>query len=285
MFKIGRVKIDPPVIFAPMAGVSDMAFRLMCKEYGAGLVVTEMISTNALERNNAAMLKLAETTDEERPVAIQLFGSRTEAFVKSAKLIQNQCDIIDVNAGCPVRKIMSQGAGSALLKRPKHLASIVKSLAESSSRPVTVKMRTGLTYSKADPVKIARHLEEAGASAVTLHARTTAQGYAGKADWDAIHKLKESLSIPVIGNGDVRSPEDAKRMLDETGCDAVMVGRAALGDPQIFERIKMYLEKGELLSPPTEKEKAKTFLKYQQLRRSVSDGNFTTLREQASRLS
>lgn len=279
--RIGKVRIDPPVVLAPLAGVSDLAFRLMCRQFGAGLVVTEMVSTNALERKNEATLRLAETIEEERPVAIQLFGSRNDAFVKSARIVKDRCDIIDINAGCPVRKIMSQGAGSALLKRPKHLASIVKDLVESCGRPVTVKIRTGINAKQADPVKTALLCESAGAAAVALHARTQEQGYSGEADWDAIKKVKDALSIPVIGNGDVRTPEDAKRMFDETGCDAVMVGRAALGDPQLFERIKRYLETGELLPEPSDKEKAETFLRYIRLHENFTDRGFAGLKEQA----
>lgn len=243
-------KLESMVIMAPMAGVTDAAFRLLCRKYGAAMCFTEMISANALARMNSRTLDLLDTCSEERPVGIQLFGQNTDSLVKSAEyIIENcVCDAIDFNLGCPAAKIIRQGAGSALLERPNKVKEIVEALCRTGI-PITVKTRLGLRKIKANVLKIAKICEDAGVSAITIHARYQNQGYTGKADWKSIKSVKENVSVPVIGNGDVKSPEDAKRMIEETGCDYVMIGRAAMGNPYIFRQCNDYLENGKYEKP------------------------------------
>ena len=239
-------KLDSKMIMAPMAGITDAAFRLLCRKYGAGMCFTEMISANALARMNRRTLEMIDTCEEERPVAMQLFGQNTDPIVKSAEYLKKEklCDVIDFNLGCPASKIIKQGAGSALLERPNKVKEIVEGLV-SVGMPITVKTRLGIRKTKSNVLKIAKICEEAGVSAITVHARYQNQGYTGKADWNSIKLVKENVSVPVIGNGDVAKPEDAKRMLEETGCDYVMIGRAAMGNPYLFKQCNDFLEKGE----------------------------------------
>ncbi|PIO05330.1 tRNA dihydrouridine synthase DusB [Candidatus Woesearchaeota archaeon CG08_land_8_20_14_0_20_43_7] len=253
--KIGKITLDNNIILAPMAGVNDLSFRQLCKEAGAGLVTTEMISANALARFNSATIRLARVQSDERPVSTQLFGQNVENLVRSAKILAGDIgdredtkairpDIIDFNLGCPAQKVLRQGAGSALLSRPARVKEILKSLREATDLPLTVKIRSGLTDRKKNYIEIAKICCEF-VDMISVHARTQAQGYSGKADWDVIAKIKEAVDVPVVGNGDVFTPEDAKKMLEETGCDGVMVGRAALGNPMVFTQIGDYLKTGK----------------------------------------
>jgi nifR3 family TIM-barrel protein len=242
---IGNVKIANQVILAPMAGISNSSFRRICKEMGAGLVYAEMVSDKAIYYENKKTIDLLYMRDEERPIAQQIFGSDKESFVYAAKYIVENMkpDILDINMGCPVPKVALRAqAGSALLKNPKKVYEIVKAVVDTVNIPVTVKIRSGWDMQHINAVLIAKECEKAGASAIIVHPRTRSQGYSGKADWSIIKEVKDNVSIPVIGNGDIKTPEDAKRMLEETGCDAVMVGRAVLGNPWLISRMITYLE-------------------------------------------
>ena len=264
-FKIGNVKIKNQVVLAPMAGISNSSFRRIVKEMGCGLVVAEMVSDKAICYGSKKTIDMLYMTDFERPISQQIFGSDKNSFVEAAKYIEKNMkpDIIDINMGCPVPKVaVSAQAGSALLKNPDKVYEIVKAVVNSVKVPVTVKIRSGWDSNSINAVEIAKICEKAGASAITVHGRTRAQGYSGKADWNIIKKVKENVNIPVIGNGDIKSPKDAKRMLDETHCDAIMIGRAALGNPWIIKRTIHYLETGELLPEPTKNDKLKMIKKH-----------------------
>lgn len=264
-FKIGNVKIKNQVVLAPMAGISNSSFRRIVKEMGCGLVVAEMVSDKAICYGSKKTIDMLYMTDFERPISQQIFGSDKNSFVEAAKYIEKNMkpDIIDINMGCPVPKVaVSAMAGSALLKNPDKVYEIVKAVVNSVKVPVTVKIRSGWDSNSINAVEIAKICEKAGASAITVHGRTRAQGYSGKADWNIIKKVKENVNIPVIGNGDIKSPEDAKKMLDETNCDAIMIGRAALGNPWIIKRTIHYLETGELLPEPTKNDKLKMIKKH-----------------------
>ena len=257
-WKIGNVEIKNRVVLAPMAGISNSAFRRIAKEMGCGLIVAEMVSDKAICYGSKKTLDMLYMTDFERPLSQQIFGSDKESFVKAAIYIEQNMhpDIIDINMGCPVPKVaVSAQAGSALLKNPDKVYEIVKAVVEAIHIPVTVKIRSGWDSNHINAVEIAKICEKAGASAITVHARTRAQGYTGKADWNIIKKVKENVNIPVIGNGDIKSPIDAKRMLDETKCDAIMIARGALGNPWIIKNTVHYLETGKLLPEPTKQDK------------------------------
>jgi nifR3 family TIM-barrel protein len=250
-FKIRDLIIENQVCLAPMAGISNSAFRRIAKEMGCGLVFAEMVSDKAIVYENEKTKKMLYVTDEERPIAQQIFGSDKESFVSAAKIIYEEMkpDIIDINMGCPVPKVALRAqAGSALLKSPDKIYDIVSSVVNAVPCPVTVKIRSGWDANNINAVEVARICEKAGASAITVHPRTRSQGYAGKADWSIIKTVKQALSIPVIGNGDIREAKDAKRMIDETGCDAVMIGRGVLGNPWLIKDTVNYLngEKVEL---------------------------------------
>lgn len=244
MFKIGNVEIKNQVILAPMAGVSNSAFRLICKEMGASLVVAEMVSDKAIMYKSKKTLDMLYMNELERPISQQIFGSDKESFVIAAKYIYETMkpDIIDINMGCPVPKVAERAqAGSALLKDPSKVGEIVKAVVESVPIPVTVKIRSGWDDKNINAVEIAKIIESNGAKAITIHPRTRKQGYSGLSDWNIIKQVKEAVSIPVIGNGDIKSCYDAKRMLDETGCDAIMIGRAILGNPWLIKETIDYL--------------------------------------------
>ena len=247
MFKIKNIEIKNNVVLAPMAGICNHAFRTIIKDMGAGLIYAEMVSDKAISYGSKKTIDMLYMTDSERPIAQQIFGSDKDSFIKAAKYIEDTMhpDIIDINMGCPVPKVaLKSQAGSALLKNPEKVYEIVKAVVETVSVPVTVKIRSGWDANSINAVEIAKIVEKAGASAITVHPRTRAQGYSGKADWNIIKQVKENVSIPVIGNGDIKSCYDAKKMLDETHCDAVMIGRGVLGNPWLIKECIDYLEKG-----------------------------------------
>ena len=264
-WKIGNVSIDNRVVLAPMAGVCNSAFRKIIKEMGAGLLYAEMVSDKALVYDNKKSHDMLYMTEEERPITQQIFGSDKESFVCAAKIVEREMkpDIIDINMGCPVPKVAKRAqAGAALLKDPDKVYDIVKSVVNAVNVPVTVKIRSGWDSESINASIIAKKIEEAGASAICVHPRTRAQGYSGHANWNIIKEVKESVSIPVIGNGDILSAEDAKKMFDETGCDAVMIGRGTLGNPYLIKQVVSYIEDGILLEEQSSIDKMKLCLKH-----------------------
>lgn len=244
--KIGDVSLKNNLILAPMAGVTDLPFRLLCKEQGAGLLCMEMVSAKAIYFNNKNTEELLTIDDREPPVSLQLFGSDPDIISEMAKKIENRpFSILDINMGCPVPKVAGNGEGSALMKNPKLVEEIVSKTAKAIKKPVTVKIRKGFDDEHINAVEIARIAESAGAAAVAVHGRTREQYYSGKADWDIIRQVKEAVKIPVIGNGDVTSPEAARQLMETTGCDGIMIGRGAQGNPWIFRQILHWMEIGE----------------------------------------
>ena len=249
MWKIGNVEIENKIVLAPMASISNSAFRRIAKEMGVGLVVAEMVSDKAIYFGSQKTIDMLYMKDEERPISQQIFGSDKESFVYAAKYILKNMkpDIIDINMGCPVPKVATRAqAGSALLKNPDKVYEIVKAVVDAVDIPVTVKIRSGWDEKSINAVEIAKIIEKAGASAITVHPRTRAQGYSGKADWNIIKQVKENVTIPVIGNGDIKTCYDAKKMLDETNCDAVMIGRGVLGNPWLIRDCIDYLNGKEI---------------------------------------
>lgn len=257
---IGDVKIDNRVVVAPMAGISNAAFRVTVKEAGAGLVVCEMISDKGIHYRNKKTLDMLYIDEREHPLSIQIFGGNKETLVEAAQFVDENtsADIIDINMGCPVNKVIKCDAGAKWLLDPDKVYEMVDAVSHAVKKPVTVKMRTGWDSDHIYAVENAKAAQAGGAAAVAMHGRTRTQMYEGHADWDVLRQVSEVLTIPFMGNGDVRTPEDAKRMLDEVGCDAVMIGRAALGNPWMIYRTKHYLETGELVAEPTPREKITT---------------------------
>lgn len=278
-WKIGNVEIANPFVLAPMAGVTDLPFRRLCKEQGAGLICMEMVSAKAISYRNKNTEALMEIDAGEHPVSLQLFGSEPELMAEVAKSIEERpFDILDINMGCPVPKVVNNGEGSALLKNPELIAQIVKSVSSAIKKPLTVKVRIGFENAPVDIVDIARRVEDAGAAAIAVHGRTRQQYYSGKADWETIRRVKEAVTIPVIGNGDVDSPKKAEEMMRRTGCDAVMVGRAVQGNPWIFRELNHYFATGEELSRPTASEIREMILRHARAQIDLK-GEFTGIRE------
>lgn len=278
-WKIGSVEIDNPFVLAPMAGVTDLPFRKLCKEQGAGLICTEMVSAKAISFHNKNTEALMEIDSSEHPVSLQLFGSEPELMAEVAKSIEDRpFEILDINMGCPVPKVVNNGEGSALLKDPKLIGKIIKSVSAAVKKPVTAKMRIGFEGYPVDPVEIAKIMEDSGAAAIAVHGRTRQQYYSGQADWDTIRKVKEAVRIPVIGNGDVDSPEKAEALLKETGCDGVMVGRAVRGNPWIFRELNHYFQTGEKLQRPSAEEIREMILRHARMQ-IEKKGEFTGIRE------
>lgn len=265
MWKIGNIEIKNKVVLAPMAGISNSAFRTIAKEMGCGLIVAEMVSDKAIYYGSQKTIDMLYMTDYERPISQQIFGSDVESFKIAAKYIEDNMhpDIIDINMGCPVPKVAQRAqAGSALLKDPNKVYEIVKSIVETVNIPVTVKIRSGWDSNSINAVEIAKTCEKAGASAIAVHARTRSQGYSGKADWNIIKEVKENVNIPVIGNGDIKTPIDAKNMLEQTNCDAVMIGRGVLGNPWLIKDTIDYLDKGIIPKERTLEEKIQMIKKH-----------------------
>ena len=276
--KIGNVKLENNIFLAPMAGITDLPFRLICKENDAGLVYTEMVSAKALLYNDEKTKLLLKTCDKEKPLAVQIFGSDVEAIAYASKYVSEFADIVDINMGCPAPKVVKNGDGSALLKNPELAAKVLKAVVGNSEKPVTLKIRKGWDDTCINAVEIAKIAEDCGISAIAIHGRTREQYYSGKADWDIIRQVKENVSIPVIGNGDVFEVEDAINMLNQTNCDAIMIGRGAQGNPWIFKRINHYMQTGEILPEPTLEEKINTAKKH--LKLAVEEhGEYVAVRE------
>ena len=283
--KIGNAVLPNPLILAPMAGVTDLPFRLLCREQGAGLVCMEMISAKAVAFRNRNTEKLMQTVPGESPVSLQLFGSDPDVISETAKEIEERpFDILDLNMGCPVPKIVGNGEGSALMKNPKLVEQIVARTVRAVKKPVTVKIRKGFDDSHVNAVEIARIAEASGAAAVAVHGRTREQYYSGKADWEIIRKVKEAVRSPVIGNGDVDSPQQAERLLAETGCDGIMIGRAARGNPWLFHQIRAYLETGVMEPRPGFDEVRQMMLRHARMQIDYK-GDYTGIREMRKHIS
>ena len=281
---IGDVTLDNNVILAPMAGVTDLPFRLLCRRMGAGLVCMEMISAKAIFYNNKNTEELLEIHPAEVPASLQLFGSDPKILADMAKRIEERpFSILDFNMGCPVPKVVNNGEGSALMREPKLAEQILTALVQAVRKPVTVKIRKGFNDACCNAVEIARIAEGCGAAAVAVHGRTREQYYSGKADWDIIARVKQAVKIPVIGNGDVDSPQAAKAMLEETGCDGVMIGRAAQGNPWIFRDTAAFLETGEVPAAPDSEEKKRIVLEHAALQMQTK-GEYTAVREMRKHL-
>ncbi|HSQ33751.1 MAG TPA: tRNA dihydrouridine synthase DusB [Peptostreptococcaceae bacterium] len=277
--KIGNVELKNKVFLSPMAGVTDLPFRLICKEQNCGMLYTEMINAKALCYDDENTKKMLRIEEEEHPVAVQIFGSEPEYMGRAAEIMNEYPnEILDINMGCPAPKVIRNGDGSALMKNPKLAEEVLKAVVKKSKKPVTLKIRKGWDDQTVNAVEIAKIAEACGISALAIHGRTREQYYSGKADWDIITEIKENISIPVIGNGDVFTIQDAINMLDKTNCDAIMIGRGAQGNPWIFKRINHYMQTGEILPEPTVDEKINTAVKH--LRLAVEEhGEYIAVRE------
>jgi nifR3 family TIM-barrel protein len=266
LIKLGNIILKNNVIMAPMAGITDTAYRVLLEEMGVALVSTEMVSAKGIFYNNKNNHLILQTAEDEHPIAVQLFGSDPMIMARMAEKIASDFDVIDVNMGCPVPKIVNNGEGSALMKKPELAFQILDMMVRVlSPMPVTVKFRKGFDDQHVNAVEFAKMAEQAGVAAITLHGRTRAQMYSGQADWDMIRQVKEAVGIPVFGNGDIFTPEDAKRMMDETGCDGVAIARGAKGNPWLIRRTVHYLETGELLPEPTPKERKAMAVRHAEL--------------------
>ena len=263
---IGNVKINGNLVLGPMAGVTDLPFRILCKEQGADLIYTEMVSAKGIQYNNKNTESLLTVAEMERPVSLQLFGADPYIMSETAKRIEHRnFDILDINMGCPVPKVVNNGEGSALMKEPKLVGEIVHAISSAIHKPLTVKIRKGFTESTANAVEIAKIAEANGAAAIAVHGRTREQYYSGKADWNIIRAVKEAVRIPVIGNGDIFRPEDAKRLIEETGCDGIMLARGVRGNPWLFAQVKEFLSTGKKLDKPNVFEAVDMMLRHARL--------------------
>ena len=277
--KFRDFEVENEVFLAPMAGVTDLPFRLICKELGCGLLYTEMINAKALCYDDKNTKKMLNILDEEHPVAVQIFGSEPEFMGKAAQILNDYPnEILDINMGCPAPKVVKNGDGSALMRNPKLAGQVLDQVVKNSKKPVTLKIRKGWDDNSVNALEIAKIAEDCGICAITIHGRTREQYYSGQADWDIIGEVKSQISIPVIGNGDVASVEDAIRIKDHTGCDAIMIGRGAQGNPWIFKRIDHYMKTGQLLDPPSKDEKIDIAIKHMDL--AIKEhGEYVAVRE------
>lgn len=284
MIKIGNVEIENSVFLSPMAGVTDLPFRLICKEHNCGMLYTEMINAKALCYDDENTKKMLNIESKEHPVAVQIFGSDPDSMGRAAKIMNEYPnEILDINMGCPVPKVVKNGDGSALMKDPKKAEKVLTAVVKNSKKPVTLKIRKGWDDNNVNAVEIAKIAESCGISALAIHGRTREQYYSGKADWDIIRKVKENINIPVIGNGDIFEVEDAKKIIELTDCDAIMIGRGAQGNPWIFNRINHFIKTGEILPKPTIEEKISTAKKHIYL--AVKEhGEYVAVREMRKHL-
>ena len=283
--KIGNVELENPLVLAPMAGVTDLPFRLLCKEQGVGLICMEMVSAKAIYYKNKNTESLLEIHPDETPVSLQLFGSDAGIMSEMAKKIEERpFSILDINMGCPVPKVVNNGEGSALMKNPKLVREIVSKMSRAIEKPVTVKIRKGFDEEHINAVEIAKIAEDAGAAAIAVHGRTREQYYSGKADWEIIAKVKEAVSVPVIGNGDVTDADSALRMMKETGCDGVMIGRAVQGNPWIFREVLSQINDGIMLPRPTMEEMRDMIIRHAKLQLEYK-GEYTAIREMRKHIS
>ena len=276
--KIGDVELNNNIFLAPMAGISDMPFRILCKEHGAGLVYTEMVSSKGMFYDDTKTKKLMEISEEERPVAVQIFGSDAKIMSEIAKEVSKEANIIDINMGCPAPKVIKNTDGSKLMLHPELVDEITREVVKSSSVPVTIKIRKGWDDEHVNATEIAQIAEKNGISAITVHGRTREQFYTGVADLEIIKRVKEAVKIPVIGNGDIVDGISAKRMFDETNCDAIMIGRGSNGNPWIFKEIIQYLKNGEIIEKPTIEERKNMILKHLDMLINCK-GEYTAIRE------